>query len=332
MTDTRHLCVFGVGGVGGYFGGRIAQWLAAQTSPAWQVHFVARGAHLAAIVRSGLLLDTPEGRLTCVPASASADMSDLPVPDVVLVCVKSYDLTDATGQIAAHRHEETVVIPLLNGVDIHARIRAHLAGGRVCPAGVYVGVHVERPGLVTQAGGDGVVFAGRDPDDPGFVPQPFLSLLDDAGIPYRWLDDPRPALWEKYMFIAPFGLVTAASGRSLGEVVADARLLEDVRAIMGEVDVLAAGEGVLLGPDVVSNALAKATAFPFATRTSFQRDVEAGRRDEGDLFGGTILRLGKVHGVPTPATERVYAQVRAGAGRGARSVGPGVIRGQGPAV
>jgi 2-dehydropantoate 2-reductase len=273
------------------------------------VHFVARGAHLAAIVRSGLLLDTPEGRLTCVPASASADMNDLPVPDVVVVCVKSYDLAAAVGQIAVHRHEETVVIPLLNGVDVQARVRAHLATGRVCPAGVYVGVHLERPGLVTQAGGDGVIFAGRDPDDPGFVPQPFLSLLDDAGIPYRWLDDPRPALWEKYMFIAPFGLVTAASGKALGEVLADTRLVGDVRAIMDEVAVLAAREGVALGPDVVPNALTRAGAFPFETRTSFQRDVEAGRRDEGDLFGGTILRLGKRHGVPTPSTERVYAQV-----------------------
>lgn len=306
----RHICVFGVGGVGGYFGGTLASWLATQAHPAWQVHFVARGAHLSAIKRSGLQLNTPGAQLTCTPTTAASDMRDMPVPDVVLVCVKSYGLDDALRQIASRCEDRTVVIPLLNGIDIHERIRVQLPKARVLPACVFVGTHLDRPGVVSQAGGDGVIFLGADPDDPGFVPAPFLSLLEDAGVPFTWFDDPRPAIWEKFVFISAFGLVTAASRKTLGEVLGDARLLDDVRQIMSEVVALAGREGVALDPNITANALAKAGGFPFDTKTSFQRDLEAGGKNEGDLFGGAILRLGERHATPTPVTKRVYRQVR----------------------
>lgn len=316
MTDqiggrdrTSHLCVFGVGGVGGYFGGRLAAWIAAQDAPEWDVHFVARGEHLARIKREGLILNTPGARLICRPRTAADTMDAMPVPDVVLLCVKSYGLTQALEQIAAHCHEQTLVIPLLNGIDIHDRTRAHLHNGLVLPSCVFVGTHVSAPGVVSQEGGDGVIFLGADPDSPGVVPTAFLGLLDEAGIDYRWFADSRRALWEKYLFIAAFGLVTSASGRTLKQVLAESELNSDIRGIMSEVALLADHEGIALGPSAIQDAIDKANQFPDDTKTSLQRDVEAGRAHEGDLFGGTIMRLGRQYGIPTPVTERVYAQV-----------------------
>lgn len=308
------VCVFGVGGVGGYFGGRLAWWLARQANPAWHVHFIARGANLIAIEQSGLQLTTPEAQLVCTPASIVADIRDMPVPDVVLLCVKGYSLDEALGPIAAYCHDETVVIPLLNGVDIHERVRARIPEARVLPACVFLGAHLHRPGVVLQEGGDGVILLGSDPDHPGFVPRHFLALLDDVGIRHEWFEDPRPAIWEKFVFISAFGLVSAASRKTVGEVLADAPLLEDVRGIMNEVLGLAVQEGIALDPDIIPATLAKASGFPPETKSSLQRDVEVGGRDEGDLFGGTILRLGERFGVPTPVTERVYVRVRSGAG------------------
>jgi 2-dehydropantoate 2-reductase len=306
--EVSHICVFGVGGVGGYFGGRIAWALARQNDSAWDVHFVARGSHLAKIRSHGLILATPEGRLTCKPASAVASLRQAPTPDVVFVCVKSYDLGEAAHQIAGHCHDDTIIIPLLNGVDIHARLRTWISGGYLLPACVLVGTHLERPGVVSQAGGEGVILMGGDPDRPEFVPQELLSLLDRVGISYRWFDDSRPALWEKFIFISAFGLVTAASGKTLGEVLLDPVLMAEATGIMSEVVELAASEGIDMGPDAVACAVAKANDFPFDTRTSLQRDVEAGGRNEGDLFGGAILRLGAQNGVPTPQTGRLYSQ------------------------
>jgi 2-dehydropantoate 2-reductase len=153
---------------------------------------------------------------------------------------------------------------------------------------------------------------GPDPDHSGFVPERALDLLRRVGIQCRWFDDPRPALWEKYLFISAFGLATTASRKTLGTVLADPDLMEDVRGVMDEVVRIARSAGVHLGPDAVDDALSKARGFPPDTKTSYQRDVEAGRHDEGDLFGATILRLGRQYGTPTPHAERLLARVLEG--------------------
>lgn len=307
--NASHLCVFGVGGVGGYFGGKIAAYVAEQHAAGWNVHFVARGEHLAQIKRDGLILNTPGSRLVCWPQTAAESMDALPEPDVVLLCVKSYGLTQALEQIAAHCHENTVVIPLLNGIDIHERTREHLHDGLVLPSCVFVGTHVSAPGVISQEGGDGIIFMGADPDHPEVVPEGLLQLLGNAGIDYRWFTDSRQALWEKYLFIAAFGLVTAASARTLKGVLADTELTHEVKGIMTEVVALADHEGIVLGPQAVQAAVEKAEQFPVGTKTSLQRDVEAGRAHEGDLFGGTIVRLGIQYGIPTPFTRRVYERI-----------------------
>jgi 2-dehydropantoate 2-reductase len=307
--DVLHLAVLGVGGVGGYFGGSMAA-AAEGRDLGWAVHFIARGDHLTALQEGGLTLDAAGVRTVCTPASAVGMLAEAPVPDVVLLCVKGYDLDGAACQVAAHRHEGTVVVPLLNGVDVYERIRRVVPTGPVLPACALVGTNLEAPGLVKQVGDPGRVFLGADPAHPGDAPEAFLRLLEASSMDYRWFDDARPAIWEKFLFISAFGLVTATSGRSVGEVLADAGAMSDIAGIMSEVLELAAREGVDLPADAAEAALAKARAFPFETRTSLQRDVEAGRRHEGDLFGGGILRLAERHGIDTPCTRRVYARLR----------------------
>ena len=244
------------------------------------------------------MLETSGGRLACNPTSAVQDLSEAPIPDVVLLCVKSYDLGEAVHQIAAHSRGDTVVIPLLNGIDIGSRVRAHLQSGFVLPACALVGTDLKRPGVVEQRGEDGLVFLGPDPDRGGFIPMRVLDLFRRVGIQYRWFEDPRPALWEKYLFISAFGFATASSRKTLGAVLEDPNLMEDVRGVISEIVRIAKSEGVHLDPDAVVDALSKAGGFPPDTRTSYQRDVEMGRRDEGDLFGATIIRLGRQHGIP----------------------------------
>ena len=314
LTPRSHvsqLLVLGVGGVGGYFGGKIAAAVAADPDPAWRVHFVARGVHLARIRQNGLALHATDGDVVCRPASAVAAVSEAPVPDVVLLCVKGYDLRGASRQLASHCDAGTVVVPVLNGVDVYDRVRAVVRTGYVLPGCALVGTHLDRPGVVRQEGEEGRLFFGADPAHPDFVPESFLGLLERSGVSYRWFDDPRPALWEKFVFIAAFGLVTAADGKTLGEVLTDEVAMDDVTGIMGEVVELAAREGVAMPADAIDIALGKAQSFPYETKTSLQRDVEAGRRHEGDLFGATILRLGERHGVRTPHTRQVFARIEA---------------------
>ena len=306
--EIKNICVVGVGGVGGYFGGLLAHAFASEK----HLSFIARGAHLAQIQEHGLMLNTSSKQgLVCKPTLATDRLEDAPTPDLYLLCVKSYDLADVASRMSRNINEKTIVLPLLNGVDIYERIREQLTTGIVLPACVYVGTHIERPGVVTQKGGDGVILCGPDPRHPEFDVAPLLTLFKQAQITCTWNLDPYPAIWEKFMFIAAFGLVCVASNKSLGAAAADAEAFARVRGIMEEILAVARAKGVNLADDVVDRSLAKAGNFPPETKTSYHRDVETpGKRNEGDLFGGAILRMGQEVGVPTPVTQQVYAMIQ----------------------
>ena len=302
-----NIAVVGIGGVGGYFGGLLAKRF--EDDPLVAVHFVARGAHLEAIRKGGLLLDGQSGSLVARPASATDRISDLPPLDYCLICVKGYDLPQALAQLKARIGDSTVILPLLNGVDIFERVRAVVTKGYLHPACVYVGTHIERPGVVQQRGPAGNIVLGADPGR-GPADKSILPFLDAAGIQYAWKDDPFAEIWIKYLFIAPFGLVTANSGLTIGEVLQSPPDLDAVKGVIGEMLALAGRKGVSLPPSAMEDTMARAAKFPADTRTSFQRDFAVpGKPDERDLFGGSILRMGKELGVPVPVTAGLLASI-----------------------
>jgi 2-dehydropantoate 2-reductase len=308
----ERICVVGVGGVGGYFGGKMAYFFERQPEHRRQVYFVARGPHLACLQRDGLVLNTPnQAAITCRPTRATDNVLELPTPDLYLVCVKSYDLSAVIRAIQKNMYAETVVLPLLNGVDICERIRSILAIGIVLPACVYIGTHIDRPGVVTQHGGDGTILCGPDALFPRFDPQELSGLFMEADLKLVWNSDPYPAIWQKYIFIAGFGLVTAHSGKTLGQIIADETCRKQVCSIMAEIVVIARRKGILLPDNIVEASWNKASNFPPETKTSYQRDIEtAGKRDEGELFGGTVIQISKQEGIPTPVTSALYADIQ----------------------
>jgi 2-dehydropantoate 2-reductase len=220
---------------------------------------------------------------------ATDQIGEIPPPDLCLLCVKGYDLPETTGELARITTKDTIILPLLNGVDIYERVKPTVTRGFVLPACVYVGTHIEKPGVVTQRGGDGIILCGKDPRFPDFDPEALITFFGEVGIRLTWNTDPYPAIWEKYMFIAAFGLVTARSGKTLGEVAADRRLRQSAADIMEEIKAIADAKGILLADTIVTTSLGKADNFPLETKTSFQRDVERSGRNEGDLFGGAII-------------------------------------------
>ncbi|HEY3274064.1 MAG TPA: 2-dehydropantoate 2-reductase [Methanocella sp.] len=306
-----NICIYGTGGVGGYFGGRMADAGRCHESKLADVFFIARGAHLTEIRRSGLILNTTERKnVVCLPAMATDDITAIPSPDLCLVCVKSYDLENALRDLKKVVRKDTIVIPLLNGVDIYERIRDVFAGGIVLPACVYVETHLEKPGTVTQKGGDGIIRLGPDPLYPEYYPSEMLKVLGELGIKILWNPYPFPEIWEKYVFIAGYGLVTTSYGCTIGEAYSDPALKELVSGVMAEITAIARRKDVRLPDDIVERSVKKAGNFTFGAKTSYQRDVEAkGRPNEGDLFGETIVKMGKYYGVPTPVTEQIYREI-----------------------
>ncbi len=220
--NIRNICVYGTGGVGGFFGGRMADGNARHESKVADIFFIARGRHLEEIRRSGLVLNTKDRQnILCRPTMATDDITAIPAPDLCLVCVKSYDLEAAVRDVKKVMRKDTIILPLLNGVDIYERVRDVIDEGIVLPACVYVETHLEKPGTVTQKGGDGIIRFGPDPRHPDFDPSSLINTLGELGIKTKWNPDPYPEIWEKYIFIAGYGLVTACYGCSIGEAVSD---------------------------------------------------------------------------------------------------------------
>jgi 2-dehydropantoate 2-reductase len=300
--------IIGVGGVGGYFGGKLTQIL--PNSKNLHVYFVARGAHLLEINKNGLLLDTDEGSMTCTPTLATDAIKDLPQLDVCLVCVKGYDLDKVASQLKPKIAKNTLILPLLNGVDIYERIRSVIQDGIVLPACVYVATHIEKPGKVTQRGASCIIHFGNDPQKSYVDPQ-FFELFKKANIKFDWTGNPYPKIWGKFIFISSFGLVTACFNKTLGEVIQSDELSSHVKDIMAEIYTIALQKRVDLSPTIIDESFETGKKLPFEAKTSFQRDYENREKpDERDIFGGTIIRLGEQLGIKTETTKMIYKLIQ----------------------
>lgn len=299
--------IIGVGGVGGYFGGKLTKLLNQNTNRDLKIYFIARNKHLEEIKNNGLIISTiDEGELICRPTLATDNFDELPKLDLCLFCVKSFDLDSMLKEVQSKIKDETEIIPLLNGVDIYERIRAVISNGVIYPSCVYVGTHIERPGKITQNGGSCTILFGQDPQRPTVYPKKVLELFTEAGIKHKWCENPYEEIWSKYIFISAYGMVTASENKTLGQILENKELSETVKRIMEEIVEVAKSRGVKLPTNIVEDSYQKGKIFPYEAKTSFQRDLEQKNKlDERELFGDTIIRLGGSNGVSTPQTKLV---------------------------
>lgn len=297
------ILVAGTGGVGGYFGGLLA-------NAGHAVAFLARGPHLQAIQRDGLQVHSVHGDFVLRPAEASDRPEDLPAPDCVVVAVKHYDLQSTARQLQAVVREGTTVVPLINGVDAHEVLQATLGRGRIAGGTCSIAARIEAPGVIRQESRlQRVVFGALDgrPDDA-------LSALAAAwrkcGVEAEQTADIVAALWSKLIFIASFGGVTALARSTAGEVRAAPAVRAVLLEAMREVDRVGRAVGARLAHDAVEQALAIVEALEPGVTSSLQRDVADGRRFELEAFSGTIVRLAREHSIEVPVHTAIYGLLR----------------------
>ncbi len=305
-----NVCVMGVGGVGGYFGGKLARTFSSNSDSSVDIFFVSRGKHLGAIKENGLIVKSPEfGTITCKPTLATERISELPQMDIILITVKGYDLMEAATSIQDHIKANTIILAPLNGADIQEKLRIKVNTGIILPSCVYISSYIEEPGVV-HTGKPGRIVFGRDPGYPDYIPHELFRLFQKASIDYEWKEDANPAIWEKYIFIASFSLISAYYNRTLGEILGEPSLKKEVIAIMNEIYSIALKRKIQLPDGIVDLSLKKATMFPPGTQTSLQRDISQKKgKSELELFGGTILYLGNEMGIPTPTTRKIYQEL-----------------------
>jgi 2-dehydropantoate 2-reductase len=297
------IAIMGAGGIGGYYGGLLAR-------AGNDVTFIARGAHLEAIQQRGLHVESVHGDFQVLAARATGDPVEVGPVDLVLVSVKTYDL-DAAAQAARPLvGPETVVLPLLNGLDAAERLAAELGEEPVLAGLAHISSAIAEPGLVRQISPLRRITFGERSGEITPRAERIRDVLDESGIEAVLTPAIDVALWEKFIFIASISGVCCLSRQPVGVVVAMPELRSLYEDALREVEAVARTRGVSLTPDIVQRTLRMTEGFAPQTKPSLLVSLEAAQRLELEAMIGTVVRYGRAASVPTPIHRVVYAALK----------------------
>jgi 2-dehydropantoate 2-reductase len=286
------IAIVGSGGVGGYFGGRLAEAGA-------DVTFLARGAHLEAMRARGLRIVSPKGDVHLARVQVAADTRDSGPVDVVLFAVKLYDTDRALASVPPLIGAQTIVVPLQNGVDSVATIervvgREHTGGG-TC----YVSAVIAEPGVIRHTAMDHLIFGELDG-----TRSPRLEALQRACAPASFAAtlsaDVTVDIWSKFVRLSVMSGMTAVARSPLGVICADPDLFGMLKDAVREAQAVAHAKGIAVPPATVDDVARTYAALPPQTKSSMLEDLERGRRLELPWLSGAVVRIGEEVGVPTP--------------------------------
>jgi 2-dehydropantoate 2-reductase len=293
------VAVMGAGAVGSYLGSYLARAGA-------EVHLIARGAHLAALRERGLTLLTPDGERSTVDVRATHDPAEIGPVDFVLFLVKSYDTDDAAKRLPPLLGPETGVLCLQNGIDNEARIAAVVGDEHVLGGAAYILSAIEAPGVV-RSGEARIVIGEMAPGPPSDRVERFVELARAGGIHASASADVRRVKWEKYVLLVAFSAVTASTQLTVGDIRASEAASGMLKAIMTEAWTIGRALGVPLADDHVERSHELVLVQADDEGTSLRHDLLTGHRMELEALQGTLRRLGRETGIPTPWTDAAYA-------------------------
>jgi len=287
------VAVFGSGGVGGYFGARLAQ-------SGEEVIFIARGEHLRAIRERGLRVDSPEGNFVVSPAQVSDDPAAVGTVEVILLGVKAWQVPEAAWAMRPMVGASTFVVPLQNGVEAPMHLASVLGNPHVLGGLCHISVYRVRPGYIRHAGIKPHIAFGELDNHPSERAERLRLAFERAGVWAEIPADIHAAMWEKFLFIASLagiGAVTRAPAGAIRYLSVTRELLEGA---MQEIARLAKAKGVHLPADVIEKTMAYVDSLPENATTSMQRDIVEGRPSELADLNGAVVRLGREVGIDTP--------------------------------
>lgn len=298
------IVVYGAGGIGGVLGGRLAH-------AGMDVTFIARGTHLEALRRRGLRIEAPTGGFV-THVAATDEPAEVGVADVILVCVKAWDVNAAIEPIRTMLGPETSVIPLQNWIEAPAVLAAALGRERVMGGTFHGRSRLVEPGVVRSDGEAvrvtfGELGGGRTGGSRGLE----RLQADRAGVRFERCRDIRKRMWTKFASVSSLGALGALSGVSLGQWRRDPDRRDLYTRLVREACAVARADGVPLGWWASFRISRWIATGPPEHRSSMQMDREAGRRSELPYQLGTIVRLGRSLGVPVPTSTEIHDRLLA---------------------
>ena len=294
------IAVYGTGGVGGYFGGRLAR-------SGVDVHFIARGSHLAALRSGGLRVASVHGDFALRPVAVTADPGEIGPVDYVLVTVKSHHTERVAAGLAPLLHEHTAVVSLQNGVDNEEKLAVAVGEHRVVGGAAYIFSTISQPGTIEHTGGPTAIAVGEWTAGRSERVGRLVEACRAAGFGAEESDNIRVTLWTKFAFICALAGTTAAIRLPIGEVRAAPASRELFRRVAAEVCEVARAEAIPLPADVPERHVAFTDGLEPGGYSSLHHDLTHGHAMELDSLLGEVVRRGARAGVATPMSEALYA-------------------------
>lgn len=294
------IAIFGAGGVGGYFGGRLAQ--AGQ-----DVIFIARGAHLQAMRRNGLRVESIKGDFCVEQVQATDDPRAVGAVDAILVCVKAWQVVDAARAMHPMLGPTTFVVPMQNGIEAPAQLATALGRARVLGGLCGIIAYRSAPGHIRHIGVEPFVSFNELDNSPSERVERLRQVFERSrGLSVTVPLDIEAAMWEKFLFITAIsglGAITRAPVGIVRRQPGTRRLLE--RA-MEEIYTLARAHRVTLPSDIITTTMGFIDGLPEGATASMQRDMMEGRASELEAQNGAVVRLGAQAGIATPVNGFIY--------------------------
>ena len=297
------IAIFGSGGVGGYFGARLA-------AAGNEVHFIARGRHLAAMRENGLKVTSALGALHLEPVQAHEDPAEIGPVDIVTFAVKLWDTDAAAEKLSALLAGGGHAIPFQNGVESVERLARVVGAERVMGGSAYIATRIGAPGVIEHTGTMARLRFGPVLASQRAAAERFLEACRQAGIMAELAEDIVLVNWEKFVFLVALSSASTVSRAPLGVVRTDPDLRWVYEQAMRETWRLGRARGVKLADDFVEKQLAFGETLPYEMRPSLLHDLEAGNRLEAPWLCGAVARMSAEAGLDAPVNRAVYAALK----------------------
>jgi 2-dehydropantoate 2-reductase len=305
------IAVIGAGGVGGGFGAALAKAAnGADGAMGDSVTFVARGAHLAAMRENGLRVEGDRGETLIKPVQATDDPASIGPVDIVLFCVKLWDVESAGERLKPLIGPDTAVIPLQNGIDASDRLVPILGEAHVMAGTVGISATIASPGVIRQTGTFMSMAFGERDGRTSPRAQQFLALCEKAGFSVMLSNNIAVPIWQKFILLTAMSGCTAVTRLPVGKLRDDPDVFALFESVMQQTAAGGRAEGVDLPADTVEKQTATIKGLPPVGRASMAVDLSHGNRLELPWLAGKVVALGRKHGIPTPSNAAIFSALK----------------------
>jgi len=299
--------ILGLGGVGGYFGGLLAK--AYSGSQKFEIIFIVRETTAKTIKEKGLKLITPQEQIVVFPDIISSQPNIIGPLDFLICTTKSYDLENSISALKKCITNDTLILPLLNGVDTKERINKIFPSGEVADGCVYIVSRLIEPGVVKETGNIHSLYFGSKTVPLNKLKQ-LKSLFLNAAIDAYLVDDIEKTIWEKFIFISSIASLTSYLNLTVGEILSNEHHKKLLKHLMQEIKLVADALNILLPENIIESTIKKMEKLPFETTSSMHSDFQKGNRTEFKSLTEYVSLQGKKLGIATPAFDKVEGALK----------------------